>query len=289
MALEATIGLIGGSGLYDLPGFRGRKEVKLKTPFGAPSDAYVVGELREQKVAFLPRHGRLHGLLPHELPHRANIYGFKKLGVRWIVGISAVGSLQQQCKPGDVVLPDQYFDRTKGRQPDTFFGDGIAAHISFGDPVSPELLEVLYQSAQASGATVHRGGVYVNMEGPAFSTRAESEFYRQSGYTVIGMTNLIEAKLAREAEIAYATMAMVTDYDCWHPGHAHVTVEMVMTWLKQNTTMAQQIITHAIPPIAQLKEAKAHCALRHAILTPHDHWPKKTMKKLGLLLDKYIN
>ncbi len=287
MSEKITIGLIGGSGLYHLAGFTNRKEIRVTTPFGKPSDAYIVGELAGQKVAFLPRHARGHKLLPSELPHRANIYGFKKLGVKWIISISAVGSLQQKYVPGHVVLPDQYFDRTKGRQPDTFFGEGIVAHVSFGDPVSPELHQVVYEAAKKAGAKVHRSGTYVNMEGPAFSTRAESESYRKAGHAVIGMTNLVEAKLAREAEIAYVTVAMVTDYDCWHPGHANVTVEMVMAWLKQNTEMAQKIILESIPRVAQLKEAKAHRALAHAILTPVEHWPKKTSKKLELLLGKY--
>lgn len=286
MSLSQPIGIIGGSGLYQLAAFTGQKEVRLDTPFGSPSDAYIQGQLAGHDVVFLPRHARGHKLLPSEIPHRANILGFKQLGVRWIISISAVGSLQHDYAPGDVVLPDQFFDRTKGRAADTFFGEGIVAHVAFGDPISPELQEVLHAAAQAAGANVHKGGTYVNIEGPQFSTRAESETYRSAGYAVVGMTNLVEAKLAREAEIAYATVAMVTDYDCWHPEHDSVTVEMVIQWLHKNTALAQNILIEAIPRVAKLTDAKAHDALKYAILTQKEHWPEATAKKLALILKR---
>jgi 5'-methylthioadenosine phosphorylase len=287
MPSSPLIGLVGGSGLYQLGGFSLHEEVRLRTPFGDPSDAYVIGELAGQQVAFLPRHGRGHRLLPSELPHRANIFGFKELGVKWIISVSAVGSLQQQFAPGDVVLPDQFFDRTKGRQPDTFFGEGIVAHIAFGEPVSLELQSAIFDAAKESGARVTKDGTYVNIEGPAFSTRAESLSYQKSGFSVVGMTNLIEAKLAREAEIAYATVAMVTDYDCWHPEHDQVTVDMVVSCLQKNTALAQKILVAAIPRVAKLGTAKAHSALEFAIMTPQSHWPEHTVKKLSPLIEKY--
>ncbi|MCE0483353.1 MAG: S-methyl-5'-thioadenosine phosphorylase [Methylacidiphilales bacterium] len=283
--MPQPIGIIGGSGLYQLAAFTGTQEVRLETPFGSPSDAYIQGQLAGHDVIFLPRHARGHKLLPSEIPHRANIHGFKQLGVRWIISVSAVGSLQHDYAPGDVVLPDQFFDRTKGHAADTFFGNGIVAHVSFGDPVSTELLDVLYGSAQAAGAKVHKGGTYVNIEGPQFSTRAESETYRASGHAVVGMTNLVEAKLAREAQIAYATVAMVTDYDCWHPEHDSVTVEMVIGWLHKNTALAQKILLEAVPRVARLKQAKAHEALKYAVLTSKEHWPEATAKKLALILE----
>ncbi len=281
---HSPIGIIGGSGLYQLAAFTGHKEIQLQTPFGSPSDVYLQGQLAGQDVVFLPRHARGHKLLPSEIPHRANIHGFKELGVKWIISVSAVGSLQHDYAPGDVVLPDQFFDRTKGRIADTFFGEGIVAHIAFGDPISAELQDVLYLAAQAAGAKVHKGGTYVNMEGPQFSTRAESETYRSAGHAVVGMTNLVEAKLAREAQIAYATVAMVTDYDCWHPEHDSVTVEMVIQWLHKNTELAQKILVDAVPRVAKLTHAKAHEALKNAILTSKDHWPPATAKKLALIL-----
>jgi 5'-methylthioadenosine phosphorylase len=284
MSFSQPVGIIGGSGLYQLAAFTGQKEVILDTPFGSPSDAYIHGQLAGHEVVFLPRHARGHKLLPSEIPHRANIHGFKQLGVRWIISISAVGSLQHNYSPGDVVLPDQFFDRTKGRTADTFFGEGIVAHIAFGDPVSTELQHILFVSAQATGANVHQGGTYVNIEGPQFSTRAESETYRSAGHAVVGMTNLVEAKLAREAQIAYATAAMVTDYDCWHPEHDSVTVEMVIQWLHKNTALAQKILIEAIPRVAKLTHAKAHEALKNAILTQKEHWPEATAKKLALIL-----
>jgi 5'-methylthioadenosine phosphorylase len=284
MALSSPIGIIGGSGLYQLAAFSDHKHVQLDTPFGAPSDVYIQGKLAGEDVVFLPRHARGHKLLPNEIPHQANIHGFKQLGVKWIISISAVGSLQHAYAPGDVVLPDQFFDRTKGRAADTFFGEGIVAHVAFGEPISPELQDVLYAAAQAVGAKAHKGGTYVNIEGPQFSTRAESETYRSAGHAIVGMTNLVEAKLAREAQIAYATLAMVTDYDCWHPEHDSVTVEMVIQWLQKNTALAQAILIEAVPRVAELTYAKAHEALKYAILTHKEHWPESTAKKLELIL-----
>jgi 5'-methylthioadenosine phosphorylase len=284
--MPSPIGIIGGSGLYQLAAFRDHTEIWLETPFGRPSDAYIRGNLAGHDVVFLPRHARGHKLLPSEIPHRANIHGFKQLGVRWIISISAVGSLQHAFAPGDVVLPDQFYDRTKARGTETtFFGGGIVAHIPFGEPISGELKRTLFDAAKEAGAKVHLGGTYVNMEGPQFSTRAESETYRAAGHAVIGMTNLLEAKLAREAQIAYATVAMVTDYDCWHPEHEQVTVDIVVGWLKHNTELAQKILLAAAPRVAALTEAKAHSALRHAILTPREHWPAETVEKLKLLLE----
>jgi len=284
LLMSSPIGIIGGSGLYQLSAFTEKTEVRLDTPFGTPSDAFMKGKLAGHNVVFLPRHARGHKLLPNEIPHRANIHGMKQLGVKWIISISAVGSLQHDYAPGEVVLPDQFFDRTKGRVADTFFGEGIVAHVAFGDPISIELQEVLFEAGQAAGAKIHKGGTYVNMEGPQFSTRAESETYRAAGYAVVGMTNLVEAKLAREAQIAYATCAMVTDYDCWHPEHDNVTVEMVIGWLTKNTETAQKLLLEAIPRVAKLTHAKAHEALKYAVLTHKEHWPEATAKKLALIL-----
>nr|MCU0256833.1 S-methyl-5'-thioadenosine phosphorylase [Vicinamibacterales bacterium] len=239
--MSIQIGIIGGSGLYDMEELTDRQEVHVATPFGDPSGPYVTGTLRGRRVAFLARHGAGHRLLPSELNFRANIYGFKTLGVEWILSASAVGSLKQEYAPLDLVLPDQFFDRTQGRV-GTFFGRGLAAHVSFAHPVCPSLHGIALEAARRAGATVHAGGTYVCMEGPAFSTRAESEFYRGCGFDVIGMTNLQEAKLAREAEICYVTIALVTDYDCWHPDHDHVTVDMVIANLQQNARTAQQVI-----------------------------------------------
>jgi len=284
MPESAPIGIIGGSGLYQLDAFSIREETALSTPFGAPSDRFIRGTLAGHEVVFLPRHGRGHKLLPSEIPHRANIHGMKDLGVKWIISVSAVGSLQHDYAPGDIVLPSQFFDRTKGRAADTFFGEGIVAHVAMGDPISTELQEVLFAAAQAAGATAHKGGTYVNIEGPQFSTRAESEHYRASGHAIVGMTNLVEAKLAREAQIAYATMAMVTDYDCWHPEHDSVTVEMVIGWLHKNTALAQRVLLEVLPRVARLTHAKAHEALKYAILTQKEHWPAATAKKLAVIL-----
>jgi len=285
------IGIIGGSGLYQMEALSDVQEVKIETPFGNPSDALIVGKIDGVPVAFLARHGRGHTLTPSELPFRANIYAMKSLGVEYLISASAVGSLKAEAKPVDMVVPDQFIDRTKNRV-STFFGEGIVGHISFGDPVCSNLAKVLadaVDSQDLAGVTLHRGGTYVCMEGPAFSTKAESKLYRSWDATVIGMTNLPEAKLAREAEIAYATLAMVTDYDCWHPDHDSVTVEMVIGNLQKNAVNAQRVIKevvrrlHENPP-----ESEAHSALKFAIITPLDKAPAATKEKLNLLLSKYL-
>src|SRR5579864_4457487 len=282
------IGIIGGSGLYHIEGFTGQKWVKVKTPFGPPSDDFLTGQLASRDVVFLPRHGRGHRILPGELNHRANIYGMKKLGVQWIISVSAVGSLQKKYKPCDVVLVNQLVDRTKQSLAHTFFGRGIVAHIAFADPICEELRQILLQSARALKARVHDGGTYVNMEGPAFSTRAESLTNHKLGYDVIGMTNLGEAKCAREAEIAYATMAMITDYDCWKVDEAHVTVEMVIANLTKNAAAAKAIIARAIPHIPAEPSWPCHSALKNAIMTDRKFWPKKAIADLKPILTKYL-
>jgi 5'-methylthioadenosine phosphorylase len=281
------VGIIGGSGLYHIEGFTKQKWVKVKTPFGAPSDAFLTGELAGREVVFLPRHGRGHRILPSELNHRANIWAMKKLGVAWIISVSAVGSLQVKYKPCDIVLPDQFLDRTKRSFEHTFFGRGIVAHIAFADPICEELRQLLLQSAKACKARVHSGGTYVNMEGPAFSTRAESLTNHKLGYDVIGMTNLGEAKCAREAEIGYSNMAMITDYDCWKADEAHVTVEMVIDNLHKNAAQAKAIVAHVLPQIPAEPTWPCHDALRCAIMTDKQLWPAKTKKELEPLLRKY--
>jgi 5'-methylthioadenosine phosphorylase len=285
---QATIGVIGGSGLYAMPDLENVETVNLETPFGTPSDAYVLGDLAGQRVAFLPRHGRGHRLLPTEVPSRANIYGFKQLGVQYLISVSAVGSLQEAYSPGQVVIPDQIFDRTKGIRPFTFFGDGIAVHIGFDHPFCPMLSERLYQAAQQAGATVHRDGTYVCMEGPQFSTLAESEENRRRGHALIGMTALPEVKLAREAELSYATLAMVTDYDCWHPHHDAVTVEAVVAVLLANAALSQQIVREVIPLIGDGFDSPAHHALKDAIITDHKVIPPATRQRVELLVGKYL-
>jgi len=282
------IGIIGGSGLYHIEGFTRQKWVKVKTPFGSPSDDFLTGKLAGREVAFLPRHGRGHHVTPTELNHRANIYGMKKLGVDWIISVSAVGSLQAKYKPCDIVLPDQFLDRTKRSFEHSFFGNGIVAHIAFADPICEELRALLLKHARKAKAKVHNGGTYVNMEGPAFSTRAESITNHKAGYDVIGMTNLGEAKCAREAEIAYATMAMITDYDCWKVDEAHVTVELVIANLMKNAATAKQIIATVIPEIPQEPNWQCHDALRNAIMTDKKLWPTKTKTALKPLLEKYL-
>ncbi|MGO8697093.1 MAG: S-methyl-5'-thioadenosine phosphorylase [Limisphaerales bacterium] len=282
------IGLIGGSGLYHIEGFTRQKWVKIKTPFGEPSDDFLTGQLAGREVVFLPRHARGHRLLPSELNHRANIYGMKKLGVDWIISVSAVGSLQEKYKPCDIVLVDQFVDRTKQSLAHTFFGRGIVAHVALAEPICPELRELLFQSARGEGARVHNGGTYVNMEGPAFSTRAESMTNHQLGYDVIGMTNLGEAKCAREAEMAYATMAMITDYDCWKADEAHVTVEMVIANLMKNASRAKAILGRVIPRIPSEPAWPCHEALKNAIMTDKKLWPAKTKAQLKPLLSKYL-
>ena len=284
----SRIGIIGGSGLYHIEGFTQQKWVKIKTPFGPPSDDLLTGELAGRDVVFLPRHARGHRLLPSELNHRANLWAMKKLGVAWIISVSAVGSLQAKFKPRDIVLIDQFLDRTKRDCEHTFFGRGIVAHIAFADPVCEELRRLLLQSARACNARVHDGGTYVNMEGPAFSTRAESLTNHKLGCDVIGMTNLGEAKCAREAEIAYATLAMVTDYDCWKVDEAHVTVEMVIDCLHRNAAMAKSIVLHVIPKIPKKANWPCHDALRNAIMTDRKLWPAKTRQELEPLLAKYL-
>ncbi len=288
---EAKIGIIGGSGLYKMDALKDVKEVTIDTPFGSPSDALIVGKLEGTPVAFLARHGRNHHLLPSELPFRANIHAMKQLGVEYIISASAVGSLKAEAKPLDMVIPDQFIDRTKNRIA-TFFGEGIVAHIAFGDPVCSNLANVLGDAVAAlelPEVDLHRGGTYVCMEGPAFSTKAESNLYRSWDATIIGMTNLPEAKLAREAEIAYATLALVTDYDCWHPDHDSVTVEMVIGNLQRNAVNAQKVIQETVKRLSKNPpESSAHSALKYAILTPLDKVPDTTKEKLQLLLQKYL-
>jgi 5'-methylthioadenosine phosphorylase len=288
---ETKIGIIGGSGLYKMETLKDIEERHINTPFGSPSDAIILGTLEGTRVAFLARHGRHHTLMPTELPFRANIYALKSLGVEYIISASAVGSLQESVKPLDMVIPDQFIDRTRQRV-STFFGEGIVGHISFGEPICAVLAEVLGDAITAlhlEGVTLHRGGTYVCMEGPAFSTRAESNLYRSWGGTIIGMTNLQEAKLAREAEIAYATLALSTDYDCWHPDHDNVTVELVIQNLQKNARNAQRVIQETVRRLSQSYPAsKAHDALKYAIITPLDQVPTATKEKLALLLHKYL-
>jgi 5'-methylthioadenosine phosphorylase len=287
---RARIGIIGGSGLYQMAELTDREEVTLDTPFGPPSDAFVVGSLAGERVAFLPRHGRGHRLLPSELPFQANIYALKMLGVEYILSASAVGSLKEELRPRDIVLPDQFFDRTKDR-PSTFFGDGLVAHISFDQPICSELVQIVAEAARdidLGEVRLHTGGTYVCMEGPAFSTLAESRLYRSWGMDIIGMTNLQEAKLAREAEICYATIALVTDYDCWHPDHGAVTVELILDNLHANAALAQRLIRatvahlHASPP-----PCTSHSALKYALLTPPEAVPEATRRKLEAILAGY--
>ena len=287
MAEDLVVGVIGGSGLYDIQGLTQVKEVTLSTPFGAPSDAYVVGRLGDCPMVFLPRHGRGHRLLPTELNFRANIWGMKMLGVTRIVSVSAVGSMREDIAPGDFVVIDQFFDRTRHR-PDTFFGEGVVAHVMFADPVCGDVRAVLIEAARAIGVTVHDGGTYLNMEGPQFSTRAESRIYRRWGVDVIGMTNLQEAKLAREAEICYATVAMATDYDCWHEGHADVSVEAVMATMAANVGHAKDLIAHAAPRMPAHRACGCAEALRHAILTAKDAISPEARTRLDLLIGKYL-
>jgi 5'-methylthioadenosine phosphorylase len=284
---HAEIGIIGGSGLYSMPGLSDVREITQQTPFGDPSDSYVLGTLEGRKVAFLARHGRGHRILPTELNFRANIYGFKQLGVERIVSVSAVGSLKDEHRPLDFVIPDQFFDRTRHRV-DTFFGDGIVAHIAFADPVCPELAHVVEAACKKSGVTGKRGGTYLCMEGPQFSTKAESNVYRSWGMDVIGMTNLQEAKLAREAEICYVTVAMVTDYDCWHPHHDSVTVDQVVAVLLKNADNAATVVRNTVGSMPTKRSCKCGAALAHAILTDRDKIPAATREKLKLILDKYL-
>jgi 5'-methylthioadenosine phosphorylase len=282
------IGIIGGSGLYHIEGFTNQKWVKVKTPFGSPSDELLTGKLAGRDVVFLPRHGRGHRILPSELNHRANIWAMKKLGVAWIISASAVGSLQAKYKPRDIVAVDQFLDRTKRDFEHTFFGRGIVGHVAFADPICEELRQLLLKNGRALKARIHDGGTYVNMEGPAFSTRAESLTNHKLGYAVIGMTNLGEAKCAREAEIAYATLALITDYDCWKVDEAHVTVEMVIENLRHNAEMAKAIIAKTVPQIPAESNWPCHSALKNAIMTDRKIWPKKTIADLKPILAKYL-
>ena len=284
---DYCIGIIGGTGLYDLEGFTSQKWVKVKTPFGPPSDALLTGKLAGRDVVFLPRHGRGHRILPGELNHRANIWAMKKLGVAWIISVSAVGSLQEKCKPCDIVVVDQFLDRTKKSAEHTFFGRGIVAHIAFAHPICEELRQILLNTARDCQASVHDGGTYVCMEGPAFSTRAESTTNHKLGYDVVGMTNLGEAKCAREAEIAYATLAMSTDYDCWKEDE-HVTLEMIIGNLHRNADMAKKIVVAAVNQIPSMPNWPCHSALKNAILTGKKLWPKKTVAELKPILTKYL-
>jgi 5'-methylthioadenosine phosphorylase len=284
---SAEIGIIGGSGLYHMPGFSDAQEVRQQTPFGDPSDAYILGTLAGRKVAFLARHARGHTLLPSELNFRANIYGFKQLGVDRIISVSAVGSLKEEHKPLDFVIPDQFFDRTRHRI-DTFFGNGIVAHIGFGDPVCGELTKIVAGACKSVGVIGKLGGTYVCMEGPQFSTKAESNVYRGWGADVIGMTNLQEAKLAREAEICYVTIAMVTDYDCWHPHHDQVTVAQIVSVLTKNAENAANVVTATVGAMPKTRSCKCGSALAHAIMTDPAKIPAETKEKLKLILGKYV-
>jgi 5'-methylthioadenosine phosphorylase len=286
---NVKIGIIGGSGLYQMPELNDVEEIKVDTPFGSPSDAFIVGTIEGERVAFLPRHGRGHRFTPTEVPFRANIYAMKSLGVERILSASAVGSLQEQYAPLDMVIPDQFFDRTRARAKEsTFFGEGIVAHVSFAYPVCPALGNVLQSSCAAADVKVHRGGTYLCMEGPAFSSVAESNVYRSWGMDIIGMTNLQEAKLSREAEICYATLALVTDYDCWHPGHDAVSVETVIEYLNKNVRNAQTIMRESIKRLKnEERTCKCGSALKNAIFTPKDLWPEATTRKLDAIIRKY--
>lgn len=284
---EATIGVIGGSGLYKIEGLSDIEDRRIETPFGYPSDAITIGTLAGQRVAFLPRHGRGHRIMPHELPARANIYALKSLGVEHVISVSAVGSLREHLEPLHIVIPDQLFDRTKSRV-STFFGQGLAAHISFEPPVCPVLSDAVYKAAQAAGATVHKGGTYICMEGPQFSTLAESEVYRRWGMDIIGMTALPEAKLAREAEMSYAIVATVTDYDVWHETEESVTAEMIIEVLRKNTAMSKAIVKAAIPLVGKIGPSSWAGSLRNAIVTAPDRIPPETRERVELLVGQYL-
>lgn len=288
---QPVIGVIGGSGLYEIEELTDVREVKLDTPFGSPSDVYITGSLGAAKMVFLPRHGRGHRLLPSEVNYRANIYGMKTLGVENIISVSAVGSMKEEIVPGHIVIPDQFFDRTQGKRASTFFGHGVVGHVQFADPVCKDLSAILVASAQNVGATVHQGGTYVCIEGPTFSTRAESNIYRSWGVDIIGMTNIPEARLAREAEICYGTVALATDYDCWHDGHEDVSVESVIAIIQKNVATAKQIIKNAADMIVQQRQQRnCSCAeaLKFAIMTEKNLIPDETLKNLEPIIGKYI-
>lgn len=286
---EQVIGVIGGSGLYEIDGLENLEEVQLSTPFGEPSDAFICGDLDGKKMVFLPRHGRGHRISPSEINFRANIWGMKRLGVTRILSVSAVGSMREDIEPGDFVVIEQFFDRTRHRV-DTFFQNGVVAHVMFADPVCDDLRQTLIGAGRAAGVKVHDGGTYINMEGPQFSTRAESKIYRQWGVDVIGMTNLQEARLAREAEICYATVAMATDYDCWHEGHDDVTVEAVIEVMQANVGNARKLIELAAPDVKPQEESGCACgsALQYAIMTARETIPPEARQRLGLFIDKYL-
>jgi 5'-methylthioadenosine phosphorylase len=289
-----VIGVIGGSGIYELDGMVDVKEVAVDTPFGKPSDAFIRGRLGDAELVFLARHGRGHGILPHEVNYRANIYGMKMLGVEWLLSLSAVGSMRVDIRPGDLVVVDQYFDRTDGR-PSTFFGNGVAAHVSFGDPVSPILADLLYEAAVervkagGGGERVHRGGTYMVINGPQFSTRAESNIYRKLGIDVIGMTALPEAKLAREAELSYATLALSTDYDCWHQDEEDVTVEAVVAIMRKNAALARQIVARVVELVPEQHDCIASRALAGAIMTDRKRIPPEARERLSAIIGKYLS
>jgi 5'-methylthioadenosine phosphorylase len=287
MSEEAVLGVIGGSGLYDIEGLEGREEVRLSTPFGEPSDAFLRGRLEGTRVVFLPRHGRGHRLTPSEIPTRANVWGLKALGVTRVLSISAVGSLRADIAPGHFVTVDQFIDRTRHR-PDTFFGEGLVVHVMFADPVCADLRATLAGVAGEVGVVVHPSGTYVNMEGPQFSTRAESRLYRSWGADVIGMTNLQEARLAREAELCYATLAMATDYDCWHEGHGDVTVEAILEVMGRNVAHAREVVRRMAPAVAAPRTCACKDALRYAILTDPKQIPPAARDRVGLLVGRHL-
>ena len=285
---EIEVGVIGGSGLYSISGLSGTRELRIKTPFGDPSDAFVVGTVEGKRVAFLARHGRGHRIPPTDLNFRANIYAMKLLGVQRIISVSAVGSLLENLRPGEFLVPDQFFDNTKGRK-STFFGNGVAAHVTFDKPTCPQLSTILADACVSCAVPVHRKGTYINMEGPQFSTLAEANFYRAMKFDVVGMTNVTEAKLAREAEICYSTIAMITDYDCWHPQHDSVTVAAIVATLNQNASNAQNVLREAIKTLPADRHCKCGDALKHAILTDPKLIPAKTKKSLAAIIGKYIS
>ena len=285
---EAEIGVIGGSGLYQMEGLEGVEEVKIDTPFGKPSDNFIVGKLMGKKVAFLSRHRRGHVIQPSDINFRANIYGMKKLGVKRIISVSAVGSMKENIHPEEIVIPDQFYDNTK-RRISTFFGDGIVAHVSLADPICNNLSGTLYQSAEKAGAKVHKGGVYICIEGPQFSTRGESHIYKGWGVDIIGMTNVTEAKLAREAEICYSTIALVTDYDCWHHEEEAVTTDAIIAILGKNVETSKKIIKEAVSSISVESECLCHNALRDAIITSRDSIPAEAKERLRLIIGKYVS
>lgn len=287
MSKSADIGIIGGSGLYEIEGFTDVEEVAVETPFGPPSDSLMVGTLDGKKVAFLPRHGRGHRILPHELNFRANVFAMKSLGVKWILSVSAVGSLKEEYEPLHMVVPDQFVDRTRVRH-STFFGRGLVAHVAFAHPFCPHLSRVMAEACRATGATVHEGGTYICIEGPLFSTRAESELYRSWGMDIVGMTNLQEARLAREAEICYVTLALVTDYDCWHPDHDAVTVDQVVANLGQNAASAKAVLRQAVDRLPIARDCECESALKHALFTAPDLVPDQIKAELAPLIGRYM-